>query len=250
MPGLTIISHNIFWGQGAGFTSLPPPENPDPLVWDKLRELYLRERPDILCLQELQNRDCADDLALKMNKAVAFCPGRKIPYYGGGIYSSLEMTGLADCRGTAPPVQRMWQSVEVTGPGIGVVICNLHLPSARQYGAERAAQVRLEELQAVLSQERRPDIITGDFNEKPGQGVTALMESRGYDDPAELTGNEELETTAGGSRSDYIWIKRPLSRFIKDYRVLKNITVTREPGKKESISDHRPIRITLDFPKG
>ena len=88
MPVLTIISYNIFWGQGPGFSSLPPPDNPDPAIRNKLVELYNRKQPDILCLQEVQNREGAADLADRIKKRVVFCAGREIVYYGGGIFSS------------------------------------------------------------------------------------------------------------------------------------------------------------------
>jgi len=239
MTAMTILTHNVFWFQGVPFAGDEPGE-PDGEIVNQLCVIYQQIGADVICLQEIQSRAAFDVVAERMGMDGCYCPGGSLVQYGGAV---LWRSGcgrvIDDSRAASPVPQRMWQIVEIGG----LRLCNIHLPSARQLGAERAAAQRLAESQdAVGWCDMRPDVIAGDFNEPPGGPTGQWLARQGYVD-AVATGQV---TRLHKGRLDYIWIKASiisdhLHRSAADWEQLAC-----DHAGKEALSDHLPLWIVLD----
>ena len=68
MSTLRLVSHNVFWGQGAPFdTDQPGPVRSD--IVNQLTELLLESNPDVLCLQEVQSASTFSSWSATMEAA-------------------------------------------------------------------------------------------------------------------------------------------------------------------------------------
>ena len=153
---------------------------------------------------------------------------------------------MGDSSGAEDPAQRVWQVVDVEGEeeSDDLRIANLHLPSSRQLGAEASAAKRISEVDDVLAYE--PDVIVGDWNEKPGGPLTELMSSRGFVDAAVVSGREDTTSSIGGGRGDQIWVAKGLASRLVGYGAVdvSDFGVEDVEGKTH-VSDHLPIWIDL-----
>ena len=130
----------------------------------------------------------------------------------------------------------MWQIVRSSD---GLVVANVHLPSSRQLGAERAAAARVAELEAVLAAEAAPDVVLGG-------PVGALLSAEGYLDAAVLHECEGRPSTPGGGRGDQIWIRGGLRGSLVEYAVLGPEALETDIPGTEFLSDHLPLWVVLD----
>lgn len=241
---LTILCHNVFWFQGAPFATDQPP-SPDARILDRLCTLYRSIAADVLCLQEIQGLEAFQAVAAGMGLAGAHCRGNAFPQYGGALLwqSGLGAAGGA-CNDGSP--QRMWQGCEVAFGGGVFTVCNVHLPSGRQLGPERAARQRVQEILAVIDGGRRVwDVIAGDFNERSGGDAGRCLQQHGYRDVAVLAGRADRPTNVKGGRGDYIWLGPRVSDRLVDYGVTAKEEFQAGVPEKAYLSDHLPLWVTL-----
>lgn len=244
MSELRILSHNVFWFQGAAFATDRPPGGRPPIL-SALVEIHLRLAPDVLALQEVQDEATFKLLAGSLEMTGRHCPGGELGQYGGATFWR-EGRYVADSQSSPPVVQRMWQIVEARpAGGAGVRICNIHLPSSRQLGEARAGRRRVRELLGVLERADPPAVVLGDFNEQPGGPVGRCLSRRGYLDAAVLAGRADRPTSLGGGRGDQIWIHRTLRDRLAEYGVLDRTSIESAGGGAPPLSDHFPLWITL-----
>jgi len=244
MKRLTILSHNVFWLQGADYPT-DRPGKPIPGILESLVAIYRGLGAAVLCLQEIQDADTFGRLSAAMGMAGRYTPGGVQRQYGGAMLWR-EGRSLDDSGSQEPPPQRMWQGAEVSAEPMGTIrVCNVHLPSSRQLGPG-AAEHRLKELSAVVERAVRPGILAGDFNERPGGSVCQYMVRQGYHDAAALTGQGHRPTGLGDGRGDYIWIERSLRGRLIEYGVMAKDSTASAGADKEYLSDHLPLWITLD----
>lgn len=145
--------------------------------------------------------------------------------------------------------QRMWQTAEVTTGAFRLRVCNVHLPSERQLGPERAAAQRISEVvDAISSTGASPDVVLGDLNELPGGALVDCMAEQGYTDAAVLSGRAGKPTKLAGGRGDYIWIKNHLGDNLSSYDVAAKTELACNYAGKSFTSDHLPLWITLAAP--
>ena len=107
---------------------------------ESLISLYRRIGPDVLCLQEVQRQDVFDEVARRAGYDGHYTEGSTLRPYGGAM---LWRTGRAVETSTqGDGTQRVWQ---IARCGF-LTVCNVHLPSSRQLGAQRAAAQRVGEM--------------------------------------------------------------------------------------------------------
>ena len=248
MKQLTVLSHNAFWFQGVPFLSDVPPE-PHPEVLKRLCAIYREVNPDVICLQEVQGQETFEMVSAHLGTTGYYSPGIVLPQYGGAVSWHPDSGRIiSSSQGSVVKTQRMWQTVEVAGNDCRLRICNAHLPSERQLGRERAATQRIAELEdAIRSCEAGPDVITGDFNERPAGPVGECLERHGYVDTAVLSDSADVPTNIGDGRGDYIWIKRQLGNCMVEYGVAGKQELACDDTGKQYLSDHLPLWITLEL---
>ena len=240
----TILSHNTFWFQGAPFET-DRPGAPDRAILSPLVSIYRALAPDVLCFQEVQDEGAFDLLAAEMDMPGRHTPGGLLRQYGGAAFWRCGRC-LAESTSCERASQRMWQIVEVPAGAAGALrVCNVHLPSSRQAGAE-AGRLRLRELACVAEGDARPDVIVGDFNERPGGPVGDYLTRQGYLDAAALTGQAFRPTGLGDGRGDYAWVDRRLRGRLVEYAVLSREDLRAAGAGKDCLSDHFPLWITVD----
>lgn len=238
------MCHNAFWFQGRPYA----PDRPGgavPEILARLVQVYRRLEPDVLCLQEIQSEGVFQGLREQMEMPGAYCPGGALPQYGGAVLWR-EGELLSDWRGGDDPPERMWQIVEAPFAGGVVRVANVHLPSSRHLGEERAAGRRLEEMETVASHGPAPDMIVGDFNEQPGGPLGKLLAAHGYEDAAVLAGRTHIGTTPGNRRNDQIWVIQRFWDSVADYGATPNDEMVADVPGKEHLSDHFPVWIELN----
>ena len=246
---MRILCHNVFWFQGAPFHT-DQPQTANSVVINGLSEVYAEVRPDVICMQEVQNEDAFARMSSAVSLPGCYTPGRTLRQYGGmtlaegviGVADSATMDG----DDLAVP-QRVWQVCDVNGVRIG----NIHLPSSRQLGSEGAAKKRVAELAYLVSENsapdgRFPDVVVGDFNEGPGGAVCEFMHGAGYRDTSVLTGKESISTNIKGTgQGDYIWVHESLVPRLRSYHVIPRERLEFSEGEAH-LSDHLALWIELD----
>lgn len=248
MKQLTVLSHNAFWFQGVPFPT-DKPLAPDGELLKRLCAIYREVNPDIICLQEIQDRKTFDMVSEHLGMPGCYCAGTTLPQYGGSVLWHPHVgRQIRDSQGAKLKTQRMWQAVEVDGNNLCLRICNVHLPSARQLGAERAAAQRIAELQDLIrSCEPGLDIIVGDFNEQPGGAASEYLERCGYVNVTTLSGRADVPTNIGAGRGDHIWIKRQMASYVVTYDVAAKQELACGDTGKQYLSDHLPLWITVKY---
>ena len=240
---MKILSHNWYWAQGHPFdTDLPGEPREEILL--ALAKMYRRAEADLLCLQEVQDEAAFRRVADALCMQGCFTPGGELTQYGGAtLWRGGGGELVHDSAGSGPPPQRMWQLVR-TPPGL--VVANVHLPSSRQLGAERAAAARIAELETMLGAADAPDVVLGDFNEQPGGPVGDLLSGRGYLDAAVLSGRSVAPSSVGGGRGDQIWLRGGLGAALVEYAVSGPEDMATQVAGKEYLSDHFGLWVVLD----
>lgn len=113
--------------------------------------------------------------------------------------------------------------VETRNETVPLRIANIHLPSNRLLGAEKSAVRRIAEIEHVVDTDPAPQVLCGDFNEKPGGAVSACLSRRDFVDAADVAGKDSLPTAVGGGRGDYIWLHRSVADYMCEYAALGKI---------------------------
>jgi len=245
---MQILSHNCYWFQGHPFDS-DAPGAPHEEIFPALVALYRRIGAGLVCLQEVQDEAAFRLLAGELGMDGRHTPGGALPQYGGAVLWRGGGGGelLIDSAATGPPPQRMWQLARSAS---GLVVANVHLPSARQLGSELAAAARVAEMETVLGADTSPDVVLGDFNEQPGGPVGGLLSERGYLDAAVLGDCAARPTALGGGRGDQIWIREGLRASLVEYAVPEPETLATGIAGKKYLSDHLPLWVVLDVEGG
>jgi len=248
MKQLTILSHNAFWFQGVPFPSDRPP-SPDVEVLKRLCAVYREVNPDIIFLQEIQSQETFKMVSEHLGMPGCYCAGTTLPQYGGAVlWHTHTVHQIHNSQEDALKTQRMWQAVEIEGNNLCLRIGNVHLPSGRQLGPERAATQRTAELQDLIrSCEPGLDIIVGDFNEQSGGAASEYLERCGYVDVATLSGRADVPTNIGEGRGDHIWIKRQMAGYVGTYDVAAKQDLACGETGKQYLSDHLPLWITVEY---
>ena len=242
---MRIVGHNAFWFQGVPFPT-DRPGGPVSTVMETLVEMYLALHPDVLALQEIQDRATFEQLARAVGMSGAYAPGAELSQYG---VATFLREGRLVAEGTAgqPRPQRMWQMVELPGQRLPAVrICNIHLPSSRQLGKALAVRRRVAELRSVLALPEPPAVLLGDLNEPPGGPVGQCLTQLGYLDAAVVTGQADRPTNVAGKRGDQIWVQCRLEKHIRGYGVISRGRMARDPGGQSLLSDHFPLWLDLE----
>lgn len=247
MKPFTILSHNAFWFQGAPFPTDMPAE-PDLEILKRLCAIYRKVNPNVICLQEIQNQEAFERVCEHLGMQGCYCQGKQLPQYGGAVFwQPGRGRQIRNSHGPAASTQRMWQIVEVNGTERRLRMCNIHLPSGRQLGRERAAARRIAEIEeSIRSCTTEPDIIVGDFNEQPDGPASKCLESHGYVDSAVLSDCADVPTNIGQGRGDYVWIKRQMSNCLLNYGTAKKQELVCGSAGKRYLSDHYPLWIALE----
>lgn len=245
MKQFTVLSHNVYWLQGAPFEGDQPPA-PNVEILRRLCAIYGKAGADVICLQEIQSRDAFEMVSKELGMPGCYCRGKELRQYGGAVFWHPDRgRHCHDVLGVASGMQRMWQVVEVTHNNRRLQLCNIHLPSKRQLSHEQATAQRVAELRnAIRGLDTPPDLIVGDFNEPPAGPAGEYLEAQGYVDAAVHAGRAEL-LTLGNQRLDYIWIKQPLSDCLLTYDVAGADELACEDIGKHHLSDHLPLWISL-----
>lgn len=248
MKRRTILSHNAFWFQGAPFPDDVPSEPVGEIV-RRLTALYKEVEPSIVCLQEIQSLETFESVSRQLKYRGSFCAGLQLPQYGAGVFWATDRCRpYSNSRNSASQVQRVWQTCEVFLGDTLLRISNVHLPSGRQLGPEKAAEKRIAELtDAIHCCRSGPDIIAGDFNEWPGYAVSEYLSKNGYVDAAVVMNAEDRPTNLGGKRIDYFWVKKDLEKSLRHYDVVAKEKCTYSRNGKKFLSDHLPLWIVLEI---
>lgn len=234
MP-LTLLTHNVYWMQGTPFQG----KNPGPgrrEIIDGLAALYRSLCPDVICLQEVQSAETAQDISSTMKVRGHYTRGGTFLQYGGSV-----LCNFADVVSRSENVERHWTKIRVTPPGSPpLTVCSVHLP----YGADKR-NIRIAELQAMLSAPPRPEIVCGDFNSLMDSDIHAEMVRQGYVDCAVARECEHIASTTNpsGRRIDYVWIDASLRERLAGYCVIGADRL--DLGGGRFLSDHLPVLINL-----
>ena len=242
----TVLSHNVFWFQGVPFlTDQPPSPNMD--ILERLCAIYKAVEADVVCLQEIQNRETFEAVAECLGMQGCYCSGKTLSQYGGALFWHRGRgRPLQNSDSSTVQTQRIWQTAELlTANNTSFTLGNVHLPSSRQLGAEGAAVQRVAELEELIdSFEGGLDMIVGDFNERPGGRIAACMERHGYVDAAVHFKRFDAPTNLSGGRGDYIWVKREMLSCVQAFDVVEKQDFVSRFSGKSYLSDHLPLWVT------
>ena len=240
MATMRIVTHNVFWFQGAPFET-DQPGSPRPEIVAALAKVYRRLEPDVLALQEVQSAEAFLAVGEATELAGAYSVGGELAQYGGAVFAGMD-GWVEDWRASDCHPQRMWQIARGD-----IDVANVHLPSNRHPCPEGCGQRRLAELAAVLAQLEGPSVIVGDLNEPRGGPTGKLLSETGYVDVAVATGQADRPTSLGGGRGDQVWVHESLRTRVTDFGVVTREAMRTEIGGKESLSDHFPVWVELDI---
>lgn len=235
-----IVCHNAHWFQGQPWEGSVGP--PYPPVFLQLAALYRRLRPDLLCLQEVQDRHAFRLMGESLDLAGAYCPGGTETEFGGASY--WRSGGyLGDSVAAHPAPRRFWQLSQV-GNKPDWSVMNLHLTSDKAGGAAAEA-LRLRDLDKALKSAGRPAFVLGDFNEPPNSSAGMLLTNNGYEDAARVAGNTATSTGFGKPRVDQVWVHGRFRALVKRLRVFAPEEMRCSDPARQYLSDHYPIVFTI-----
>ncbi|MEE2657274.1 MAG: endonuclease/exonuclease/phosphatase family protein [Candidatus Latescibacterota bacterium] len=239
--GLILWSHNAHWFQGAPSLWREERAAPHPVALTALTDLYASLSPDLLLLQEVPGAEVAEELGGRLDMHGHFCPGGERPEYGGSIMWHRDLTGDVDdpssCR---TPVgckfERICMHLRINVGAHCLSLLNVHLPSNRFAPHRRGEPLRLAEIETAFDAVDSPDVVAGDFNERPDSSVYEYMQRRGYCDPHH---NDSAER-----RIDYVWTRE---NRIQSRPLLSPEAFEISAYEGTAMSDHRPVgaEITL-----
>jgi len=235
---MRIVTHNVFWFQGAPFET-DQPGTPRPEIVEALAEMYRRLAPDVLALQEVQSPTAFLAIGEATGLAGAYSVGGELAQYGGAIFAETD-GWIEDWRASECYPQRMWQIVRGE-----IDVASVHLPSNRHPCPEGCGRRRLAELAAVLAQLDGPSVIVGDLNEPRGGPTAELLSETGYLDAADATGQADRPTSLGGGRGDQVWVHESLRDRLTDCGVVTREEMAMDTDGTEHLSDHFPVWVEL-----
>lgn len=242
---MRILTHNVYWFQGSPSRWGKERVAASDVVFDALAELYASQRPDVVCLQEVQAERFVRSLSERLNLPDwIFFPGGKREDYGGAILCRAGAELADRTRDAGEALHERFHARANTG---GMVIASIHLPSNR-YHASRAEgeAARVAELDQIVSTAPAPDVVLGDFNSTPGSAPYRHMRERGYIDAAAETGADTLSSFRT-HRVDYTWLGPQVTERLSHFETLEYgpFVRTEANGNTWRLSDHPPLILEL-----
>ena len=242
---IRILCHNVFWFQGYPFEP-DTPGDPLPVILKALATIYKQILPDVFCLQEIQSHSTFEAVCKAFDMKGYYSPGHDLSQYGGCILCNRPGT-VKSSETSSFSTNRFWQILSYPSEnGKDLRIANVHLPSDRHLGAMGGLRQRLRELEHIVA--LKPQVVCGDFNERPHGAVSEFMNKHMYTDSAVKTQNEDVCSAISGRRGDYIWVHETMADRIKAYDCIAPSKFTTDVKGKTFISDHLPIWIDLEAP--
>jgi hypothetical protein len=107
---LRIVSHNVFWFQGHPFAPDTPPAA-DARILASLTGIYGGLKPDLLCLQEIQDASASTLAGEALGLEGVYSAGCRLPQYGAATYWKAGRL-LADSSNAAVPPHLVWQAAK------------------------------------------------------------------------------------------------------------------------------------------
>jgi endonuclease/exonuclease/phosphatase family metal-dependent hydrolase len=242
---LRLVSHNVFWLQGAPFVGDRPGPF-DPVVLEGLAGVYRELAPDVLCLQEIQSAETAAALGEALGLPHRYSAGGRHAQYGGMVLSRFPLESLP----LRETVDRVIQRFRVAGPGgATLVFANVHLPSNKHRGREGGAAERAAELPLVVGADgESTGVALGDFNEPPDGPCARTLASWGYVDAAAHDGQGDRPSSIKGSRGDHVWLAPDVVASLVRYLAVEaeRLAFTHPAdATKTHLSDHLPIGVEI-----
>ena len=242
---MKILSNNIYWLQGyPSASNAPDPAKPS--VLKELINIYQQINPDIVCLQEIQDQKTFEMLRDALHKSGVYCPGNNFPSYGGACFATTVNT-LNNSSMNKDNSDRFWLMAQLASGPKTFTLMTLHLPSNLSRDHESATQKRQEELNSILH-DHTPDIICGDFNQRPNNQLSEFMDSHSYCDAAVITNNQDLSSCPKtGTRIDHFWVKKEHAHKINSLSNVAPMHFRSHAEDRMYISDHLPIILDIDL---
>ncbi len=234
---MKILTHNVYWFQGAPSRWGTERVADVPEVFDALCQLYESVAVDVLCLQEVHKPALVDLLAQKLGMSTRFhAPGGLRPDYGGAILCRGEVS-FKDCtrESTGDPHER----IHLRASFNKFELASVHLPSNRfANSAEEGDVARVGELTRILSKMPKPNVLVGDMNCKPDSLPYQFIADAGNVDAAAVAGGEAVLKR----RVDYMWLDVAWASRLVRFEVLDEGAFCRETqGVSWKLSDHPPL---------
>ncbi|MBT4137095.1 MAG: endonuclease/exonuclease/phosphatase family protein [Candidatus Latescibacteria bacterium] len=234
---MRILTHNVYWFQGAPSRWGTERVAEVPEVFEALCELYESVGVDILCLQEVHKPELVASLAQKLGLSAVFhAPGGLRPNYGGAILCR-RPASFKDC--TREPISDPHERIHLRASSPTFELASVHLPSNRfANSAEEGDVARVRELTRVLTKTPKPNIVVGDMNCKPDSLPYQFMMDAGYVDAAVVAQSDAVLKR----RVDYMWLDVEWAERLIRFEVLDEGTFCRETqGVPWKLSDHPPL---------
>lgn len=242
---MKLITHNAYWFQG-----FPPVWGQEkvaaaPVIVNALTRLYSAIKPDILCLQEVQDPKIVERIAnrLGMDQWIHTQAGR-MRHYRGAILCRDEARFLDLTQKGDPAHERVHCRASLQWNDHLFTLAMIHLPSNRYADSPQVGDAnRIAELRRVLDTPPRPDCIVGDFNCTPGSPPYQILLDSGYVDVA-LHWPKGLKAD---QRVDYIWVDAAQSEYVQSFSLLngESFTISLAEGVTAKLSDHPPLCVEL-----
>ncbi len=233
-----ILSYNVKHGLGMD----------DQVDLERIASVIRMLEPDIVTLQEIDSvvsRTGFEDQAAVLGELTGMRAvfGGFMDYQGGRYGMALlsrypvvewENHRLPD---GAEPRSALAARIELLRPGYGqaprLVVVGVHLYATAD---ERYAQA--SRLIEVLSDERSPVVLAGDFNSTPDSDVIRLLEAAGgWERPRKSGERMTFPSVVPDREIDFIMF-RPADRFVvREHRVVA----------ETEASDHRPVLLELEL---
>ncbi len=233
-----ILSYNVKHGLGMD----------DRVDLERIASVIRLLEPDIVTLQEIDSvvaRTGFEDQAAVLGELTGMRAvfGGFMDYQGGRYGMALlsrypivewENHRLPD---GAEPRSVLVARIELLRPGYGqaprLVVVGVHLYATPE---ERYAQA--SRLIEVLSDERSPVVLAGDFNSTPDSDVIRLLEAEGgWERPRKSGDRLTFPSDVPDREIDFIMF-RPADRFVvREHRVVA----------ETEASDHRPVLLELEL---
>lgn len=231
---LRVLCYNIHHGEGTDSRIDLP----------RLAEVIRRARPDIVALQEVDdrtNRTGQVDQTAVLAKLTGLNGrfGKQLDYEGGGYGQAiLSRFPLSEVRvswlpGMPERERRIVASVTVQTDGLNLTFASTHLHHFDAAIREEQAKA----LNALFADESQPVILAGDLNATPDSRPIAILKQHWSSATEDAAGSFTYPAAKPERQLDYV-LFRPDDRF----RV-RSVQVIEEP----LASDHRPLLVEFAY---
>lgn len=238
---MRILTHNVYWFQGAPSRWGSERVAAFQEVFDALCELYESADVDVLCLQEVHDSTLVNLLAQELDMSSHFhAAGGLRPDYGGAILCR-EKAAFKDC--TRAQSGHLHERIHLRASLAEFELAAVHLPSNRfADSVEEGNNARVGELTQVLAHSPKPNVLVGDLNCTSESSPYTFMVNAGYSDSAVVAESDTLLKR----RLDYIWLDAECSDRLVRFEAWDEGVFRRESqGDPWKLSDHPPLLVEL-----